>query len=278
MGKPGVWWSTRLSPPVSGAGQRSSGMPHRSGTRKRNRLGAWIRRLGPIGGPDVRSVPGSGPSSDDGRAREDADPAIQPARRGRRYLAGGEICDPRREIVVIRVGLLDTTVVGAPGSMPRFREQLERAFSQHATESVEVETLFLGTSRDIFRRTPSRLRMYRHHFHCWRSARRLDVSRFDVLHLLDGSFGYVADAVGNRRVLVTVHDVIPKLQMVGRFSGGSADRSRREMAHRSIAGVDRPSREGVRGQSEHCRRLEAVRLSTAGRHHRGSACDRTRSL
>lgn len=119
---------------------------------------------------------------------------------------------------MIRVGLLDTTVPNSLGSMSRYREQLSRALLDYSCSDVDVSTVCLSCDESTLDRTPSRLQMWRRHYHVWRQARTLDVSNFDVLHLLDGSFGYVADAI-SAKMVVTVHDLIPRMQMEGDFQG-----------------------------------------------------------
>ncbi|QEF99472.1 D-inositol 3-phosphate glycosyltransferase [Stieleria maiorica] len=139
---------------------------------------------------------------------------------------------------MIRVALLDTTVPGEPGSMGRFREQLVAALKTSFPDDVDVSTEFLGCDRATLARAPKRLQMWRRHHHIWRSARQLDVSDYDVLHLLDGSFGYVADSLPTDRVVVTVHDVIPRLQMDGVFAGAPpVGRGAKWLINRALQGV-----------------------------------------
>lgn len=143
---------------------------------------------------------------------------------------------------MIRVALLDTTVPGEPGSMGRYRDQLAGALAKYVCDEVEVSVKFLGCGRETLDRTPKRLRMWRRHHHIWRAARNLDVSQFDVVHLLDGSFGYVADVLQLDRVVVTVHDVIPRLQMDGDFAGAPpVRRGARWLIKRSLQGVEAAS-------------------------------------
>ncbi|WP_372896562.1 glycosyltransferase family 4 protein [Stieleria sp.] len=139
---------------------------------------------------------------------------------------------------MIRVALLDTTVPGEPGSMGRYRDQLAGALAKYFPDEVEVSVKFLGCGRETLDRTPNRLRMWRRHYHIWRAARNLDVSQSDVVHLLDGSFGYAAGAVQSDCVAVTVHDVIPRLQMDGVFAGAPpVGRGARWLIRRSLQGV-----------------------------------------
>ncbi|MEM6473144.1 MAG: glycosyltransferase family 1 protein [Planctomycetota bacterium] len=119
--------------------------------------------------------------------------------------------------MTLKVCLLDTAIRGTIGSMHRYRDQLLRGFAEHSAD-LDVDVRCLGLSQDVFQATPARFRMWRHHLHVWRSAKRSDFSDFDVVHLLDGSFGYVASAVDQQsKTVCTVHDVIPRLQMDGRF-------------------------------------------------------------
>ncbi|WP_161604453.1 glycosyltransferase family 4 protein [Roseiconus nitratireducens] len=144
---------------------------------------------------------------------------------------------------MLRIGLLDTTVRGAPGSMARYRDQLLTSLRESAPESVQATVEFLGCERESLSRTPPRLRMYRQHFHIWNAARRLDVSRYDVLHVLDGSFAYLVSALPACRIVVTVHDLIPRLQMDGNFPGAPAvGRAARWLIQRSLAGIRKADR------------------------------------
>lgn len=139
---------------------------------------------------------------------------------------------------MLRIGLLDTTIQGAPGSMARYREQLADALRHYCGDRVTTETLWLGCDQKTLNRTKPRFRMWRHHLHVWRAARNIDVSQFDILHLLDGSFGYVTDLVSRMPVVVTVHDVIPRLQMDGVFPHAPpVGRAARWMIHRSLAAI-----------------------------------------
>lgn len=139
---------------------------------------------------------------------------------------------------MLRIGLLDTTIQGAPGSMARYRDQLVDALGRHCGDRLTVQTALLGCNQQSLSRTAARFRMWRHHLHVGRAARSLDVSQFDILHLLDGSFGYVAGLVRTDSVVVTVHDVIPRLQMDGVFPQAPAvGRGARWMINRSLAAI-----------------------------------------
>ena len=140
---------------------------------------------------------------------------------------------------MIRVGLLDTTIPGAPGSMARYRDQLVGALVDFCGNDFDVATEYLGCDSQTLDRTPPRLRMWRRHFHIWRAAQKMNADRFDIVHLLDGSFGYVSSAVRAKRVAVTVHDIIPRLQMDGEFSGAPpVGRGARWLIGKCLRGVE----------------------------------------
>ncbi len=126
---------------------------------------------------------------------------------------------------MIRIGLLDTTVPGEPGSMTRFREQLVQAFDEHFPDTFKLSVEALGCGREQLDRVPRRFQMWYRHWRIRQAARRLETSRYDLLHLLDGSFGYVLNALSPVATpspvatMATVHDVIPRLQADGVFPG-----------------------------------------------------------
>ena len=121
--------------------------------------------------------------------------------------------------------------------MGRYREQVESGLSRHCA-SVYFKTFYLGCSERHFRKIPKRLRMWRHHLHVWNTARRIPVQDFDVIHLLDGSFGYVIDCLRNVATVATVHDIIPRLQMDGHFpSAPSIGRGAKWIIQRGLKGL-----------------------------------------
>lgn len=143
---------------------------------------------------------------------------------------------------MIRIALLDTTIPNTPSSMARYRDQLVSAFANHADQQIEAEVVHLGCDHAAMENVPRRFRTWYRHFHIYRSAKRADLKRFDVVHLLDGSFGYVVDAVRHPRVLVTVHDIIPRLQMDGHFSGApEVGKPARWLIRRALRGVGNAS-------------------------------------
>ena len=113
----------------------------------------------------------------------------------------------------LRVRLISTAGLGQSGSMRAYADTLLHALARHAPD-IEAElceldpypasgnwprrlqTLFLPLKARWLRRRPP-----------------------DVWHVLDGSRAHLADALGPKPVVVTVHDIIPWLQDAGRFDG-----------------------------------------------------------
>ena len=144
---------------------------------------------------------------------------------------------------MIRVGLLDTTVPGQPGSMARYRDQLIAALHRVAADRLEVNIEYLGCRQERLDRVPPRFRMWRRHWHTWRSAKRIDRSRYDLVHLLDGSFGYAIKALKTLPSVTTVHDVIPRLQMERVFSNAPpVGHGARWLVQQSLTGVAQSTR------------------------------------
>jgi len=152
---------------------------------------------------------------------------------------------------VIRVGLLDTTVPGHRGSMARYRELLLAALGKYYPDTFQLSVEYLG-SEGQSSHVPRRFRMWHRHWQICKAARRLDTSGYDLLHLLDGSFGYVIKVMRRHEILATVHDVIPRMQMEGKFAGAPpVRRGARWLITQAIDGVSR------------CRRVCAISQSTA---------------
>ncbi len=139
---------------------------------------------------------------------------------------------------MIRVGLLDATVPGEPGSMARYRDQLVCALETYGADSVQPAVEYLGCSRQQLDRVPRRAQMWYRHWHIRKAAKRLKATGYDLLHLLDGSFGYVLTAVSADATMATVHDVIPRLQADGAFPGAPpVARGARWLIDQSLHGI-----------------------------------------
>ena len=112
----------------------------------------------------------------------------------------------------LRVALLSTAAVGAPGSMRAYADTLIQALRAHAP-GIEPELVELEP-RTAKGRLGSRWQTFSQP---WR-ARRLP-QRPQVWHVLDGSRACLASRLPGAPVVVTVHDIIPWLQHEGRFPG-----------------------------------------------------------
>jgi glycosyltransferase involved in cell wall biosynthesis len=124
-------------------------------------------------------------------------------------------------------------------------------------------------------------------------ARRARVNSPDLWHVLDGSQAHVAKALVGTPVVVTVHDLIPHLQDVGRFPGvprlgwaarwfwqanARAWRRASAVACDSVASA-RDAQEQFGVSPERCRVVPlALRPSIRGELHVGVAPDRQRGI
>lgn len=115
----------------------------------------------------------------------------------------------------VRVTLVSTASVDAPGSMRAYADTLLAAMKRYVPD-IEVRLVELDPNPSHgrwIRRLQTALLPLR--------ARRLARNPPHVWHVLDGSRAYVGNYLGTAPVLVTVHDVIPWLQDQGKFPGAS---------------------------------------------------------
>ena len=125
--------------------------------------------------------------------------------------------------------------------MGRYAQLVSAALAEVAPHQVIVYSVRLGLPRGLAEKVPERFRAALHH--CWvmlaALARRSQVTA-DVVHLVDGSHGYLLWLLP-RPSVVTVHDVIPLLQMRGILGGPSPSLLGRRvvsMASRGLARAD----------------------------------------
>lgn len=116
----------------------------------------------------------------------------------------------------LRVGLVSTAPVDVPGSMRAYADVLMKAFAQHApdVEARMFELAPVALAGSLAQRVqmlslPLKARRQRH-------------AALDVWHVLDGSRAYLASALKRAPVVITAHDIIPRLQRQGRFPGSPA--------------------------------------------------------
>lgn len=114
----------------------------------------------------------------------------------------------------LRVCLVETALPDEQGSMRRYASLIEQAFADDPTISIERACV----ARDVSW-LPGKLATLAHHSSNTYNARRLArKSSADLFHVIDGSRGYLAESLRKRKVVVTVHDIIPKLQCMGKFN------------------------------------------------------------
>lgn len=113
--------------------------------------------------------------------------------------------------MTLRVGLICSAPISAPGSMAAYRDVLIAAMERFAPE-LKLELLTLGLSP-----SESHSRQRWHTLTMPLAARKAKTP--DVWHVLDGSRAYIAFALRSAPVVITAHDIIPWLQAKGRFPG-----------------------------------------------------------
>ena len=91
-----------------------------------------------------------------------------------------------------------------------------------------------------FRSLPSIAKTALHHGGCWFGVTELQAKYPDaVLHLVDGSHGYLVNRLPKQRLVVTVHDVIPALQSNLFFPVPRPNFAARRIIQSSIRGIGR---------------------------------------
>jgi glycosyltransferase involved in cell wall biosynthesis len=113
----------------------------------------------------------------------------------------------------MRVGLISTAPVDSPGSMRAYVDVVMQALARHAPD-VEAQ-LFELTPVSASGGLAQRMEMLSLPLKAWRHQHAAP----DVWHVLDGSRAYVASALKRAPVVITAHDIIPRLQQRGRFPG-----------------------------------------------------------
>ncbi len=119
----------------------------------------------------------------------------------------------------MRVALIDTSIAGSAGSMTRYRTLVLRAMQTHAPgmDVVHVPVAMPAALSNALR--PRAAATWLNHAWMWRSCRRAALQPADLFHILDGSHAHLIRALPVRRAILTLHDMIPWLQMSGRFVG-----------------------------------------------------------
>jgi glycosyltransferase involved in cell wall biosynthesis len=111
------------------------------------------------------------------------------------------------------------------------------AFAHDA--AIQVEIVQLAPTQAQLSRMPRRLRMARHHAAAAWQCYRLNRRQHDVWHLLDGSHAYLTRFLPACKTVVTVHDIIPWLQVQGKFNVPAPGRAARWLIQQSLNGLNR---------------------------------------
>lgn len=111
--------------------------------------------------------------------------------------------------------LLSTCAMDQAGSMRRYAELVETSL-RAAASGMRVSRIDLAPSAAWLSRFPRILRSRLHHLiitlNVLRRRRRWTGA---LLHVLDGSHGYILSLLPSKKVLVTCHDLIPLQQCLG---------------------------------------------------------------
>lgn len=126
-----------------------------------------------------------------------------------------------------KVTLVDTAPRGRVGSMTRYGRHVAEGL-RHIAPALYLNTLRLGLPFSMLAPLPRGLATWIHHG--WMltvGVKVLAGRRAGLVHVLDGSYAYVARGVGADRLVVTCHDVIPLLQIAGVLPGQQGRLARR---------------------------------------------------
>src|SRR6266498_1081293 len=130
----------------------------------------------------------------------------------------------------LRVVLVDTADESL-GSMDRYGSLVVEALEEAAPEGLEVLRVRLGLPHSVARLAPLWSWAMVHHVHVIARAAGLPRRRRDLWHLLDASHAYLMPWLPRPRV-ATVHDLIPLLQVGGRFGAARPGRPARVLIER----------------------------------------------
>lgn len=114
--------------------------------------------------------------------------------------------------------LVDTNPPGLSGSMKRYATLTELALAKtlEGNSGIRIARLSVACPITIPAWVPQRLHTWINH--CWlllMGRRKISRSKADLIHLLDGSYGYVLAKEDPEKCIATVHDLIPLLQEAG---------------------------------------------------------------
>ena len=153
----------------------------------------------------------------------------------------------------MKIVLIETSPPGQKGSMARYAELLNQALSFESNSSqIKISRINLALPHSLLSRVPISFRSWLHHFWIMLNAStKLPKISADIFHIIDGSQAYISEWIKHSKSIATSHDIIPLLQLFGRFDNLKPGGSSRWLIKKSIKGL---------GQVEH---IIAVSNNTA---------------
>lgn len=141
------------------------------------------------------------------------------------------------------VALVTTVPEGEGGSMARYARLVKEALDAQPGGAIRARVHALAPGRRAGRWSlGSGLQTWALHVRLGFAGRRvLGALDADLVHVLDGSYGYLIGAVTPGRAVVTCHDAIPLLQSMGRL-GPRPSLPARWLVRRAAAGWRRAAR------------------------------------
>ena len=154
----------------------------------------------------------------------------------------------------LRVLLVETTARGASNSMRRYGDLIAWALGQfHHPSHLELKRITLALSETLLERLPWRLRNWAHHAWIFMfGCSKVRGGSFDLVHLLDGSHGYILKRLDGAPTIVTAHDLIPLLHNLGALGQSATSRLGRLLVKHSMKGLERAN--WIVADSENTRR------------------------
>lgn len=134
----------------------------------------------------------------------------------------------------LTVALVTTARSDQPSSMSVYAEMIQQVIANHSAD-IRFTQVNLQEKIPTWRWLPSRLSNRLQLL--WlmvNTSAQLSRVPADVYHLVDGSFAHILQGFQRRKVVVTVHDLIPVLQTEGRFRVASPGRIARWLINRNI--------------------------------------------
>lgn len=138
-----------------------------------------------------------------------------------------------REGLPLRVTLVDTALRNGRGSMSRYGALVSHALDERP-DSVKATRVSLSAPALLSRQLPAGLAPWAQHAWILGTARRRLRRCQGLLHVVDGSHGYLARSIVGKKLVITVHDVIPLLQSLGELEGPHPSRLARELWRRTV--------------------------------------------